>query len=90
MNRRDWASVGRTLLWRAYLLGLSVFCWTLMSPVVLAAKKKAAEAPVDQGKSYTLPYMFVIALLSVGLMAVLRPGSRTEKGDELHKKKDGE
>jgi hypothetical protein len=90
MNCRNWATFGKTILWRAYVLGLGVYFWTLMSPLVLAAKKKAAVQEVDQGKSYTLPYIYVIALLSLGLMAVLRPGARTEKGDAMHKKSDDE
>jgi hypothetical protein len=75
---------GRELLWQAFLVGSTAYIWILMSPLALAAKKKAV-VEVDQGKGYTLPYMFVIAILSLGLMAVLRPGRRFEKADDQMK-----
>ncbi len=67
------------------LLGSAV--WMSTSPVAWAAKKKV-EQVVDESKGYTLPYLFVISLLGLGLMAVLRPSGRRDKADD--KKQDDE
>jgi hypothetical protein len=91
MNRKErLLAACRVLATRAVLIAASAYFWLLMSPVALAAKKKAHVQEVDQGKGYTLSYMFVIAVLSLGLMAVLRPGRRLENVDEQIKKKDSE
>ena len=55
------------------------------SPLVWAAKKKKEEAG-PAAKSYTLPYMIVIAVVALGLMTVLRPGKRQAEGANLNKK----
>jgi hypothetical protein len=60
------------------------------SPLVWAAKKKKEEAG-PAAKSYTLPYMIVIAVVALGLMTVLRPGKRMDEAANMNKKdKDDE
>jgi hypothetical protein len=68
---------GRHLAYRAAPWVLSIYFWSLTSPLVLAAKKKKEE--VAPTKSYVVPYMIVIALVSIGLMTVFRPSRRQDK-----------
>lgn len=48
----------------------------------LAQKKKKQEEAAPQ-KSYVMPYMIVMMMISVGLMTVCRPGKRKERPDEI-------
>ncbi len=43
-------------------------------------KKKEKEAPT---KSYVMPYMIVMMMVSLGLMTVCRPGKRKDRPDEV-------
>lgn len=43
-------------------------------------KKKEKEAPK---KSYVLPYVITMMMVSLGLMTICRPGKRKERPDEL-------
>ncbi len=91
MNRFDrFRYLVRGALTQALLVATSAYVWLAMSGVALAAKKKAAEPVADQGKGYTVSYMFVIAMVALGLMAVLRPGRRLEKVDDKIKGKESE
>jgi len=71
----------------AYWLVLAGYLWLADSPLVLAAKKQkeAAAAPT---KSYVFPYIIVMAVVGVGLMAVLRPNSRLAKPLDMHTKEE--
>ncbi|MBI3839135.1 MAG: hypothetical protein HY288_14540 [Planctomycetia bacterium] len=59
---------------------LAIYFWSLGSPAIAAAKKKVAEEV--ETKSYTMPYLIVIMLIGVGLMAICRPSRRADKPDE--------
>lgn len=63
---------------------LAAYLWLLTSPVALAAKKKAAEAAPT--KSYTMPYLIVIAVVAIGLMTVMRPSGRLDQPLDMNKK----
>ena len=73
-------------LWACAIVGA---VWWISSPVALAwaSKKKEAEEVVT--KSYTMPYLIVIMVIALGLMAVCRPGSRVDKSEDQPKKKEG-
>jgi hypothetical protein len=71
---------------RAAVVILLVACLLVTSPALAAKKKKEEEGPAK--KSYVIPYMVVLMLVSVGLMTVCRPGRRKDRPDE--KKKDEE
>lgn len=71
----------------ASFLALAGYLWLLDSPLAWAAKKKAA-APVEAGKSYTFPYIIVMAVMAVGLMTVLRPSKRLDKALNMHTKEE--
>jgi hypothetical protein len=65
---------------------LSVYFWSLGSPALAAAKKKVVEEA--EKKSYTMPYLIVIMLIGLGLMAICRPSRRADKPDEKVKKEE--
>jgi len=47
------------------------------SAPAVAFAKKAAEAPeAPKGGSWTLPYMLVVMAVALGLVVILRPGTR--------------
>ena len=69
-------------------LALAVTFWSLGSPALAAAKKKVVEEA--ETKSYTMPYLIVVMLIGIGLMAVCRPSSRADKPDETFKKEEEE
>jgi hypothetical protein len=71
----------------ASLLTLAGYLWLLDSPLAWAAKKKAEAAP-QAGKSYTFPYIIVMAVMAIGLMAVLRPSKRLDQPLNMHTKKE--
>jgi hypothetical protein len=71
----------------ALFLALGGYLWLLDSPLAWAAKKKT-EAPVEAGKSYTFPYIIVMAVMAVGLMTVLRPSKRLETALNMHTKEE--
>ncbi|HEY2894866.1 MAG TPA: hypothetical protein VGJ16_11650 [Pirellulales bacterium] len=75
--------VGQLRRWAPILAALYIQFES--SPLVWAAKKKKEEAG-PAAKSYTLPYMIVIAVVALGLMTVLRPGKRQDEGANLNKK----
>ena len=74
---------------RATVLALMVCLVVATSPFVMAAKKKKEEA-AKPTKSYTMPYMIVIVLVSVGLMTVARPGRRADKSEQKVKQQEEE
>ena len=74
----------RQVFWAA----LAIYFWSLGSPVLAAAKKKVVEEAAK--KSYTMPYLIVIVLIGVGLMAICRPSSRADKPDDKFKKEGEE
>jgi hypothetical protein len=59
----------------------------MLTPATASAAKKKKEEEVPT-KSYVLPYMIVMMMVSVGLMTVCRPGKRKDRPDE--KKPDEE
>jgi hypothetical protein len=73
---------------QAVWVTMAVYFWSLGSPVLAAAKKKVVEEA--EKKSYTMPYLVVIMLIGMGLMAVCRPSSRADKPDEKFKKEEDE
>lgn len=70
--------LGRWLVTSALLLTL-----LLTGPTTAWAQKKKQKEEEPPTKSYVLPYMIVIMLVSVGLMTVCRPGKRKERPDEI-------
>jgi uncharacterized membrane protein len=68
---------------RVAVVVLLVVCLLFTSPA-LAAKKKKEEVAAPT-KSYVLPYIIVLMLVSVGLMTVCRPGRRLDRVDEKKK-----
>jgi hypothetical protein len=67
---------------------LAVYFWSLGSPAIAAAKKKVVEEA--ETKSYTVPYLIVIMLIGVGLMAICRPSRRADKPNEKVKQDEEE
>ena len=67
------AMLRRALPWVLVLCVLAT-----ASPLAVAKSKKKEEAAAPT-KSYTVPYMIVIALVSIGLMTVARPSRRADK-----------
>lgn len=68
---------------QAAWMALAVCFWSLGAPALAAAKKKVVEEA--ETKSYTMPYLIVIMLIGVGLMAICRPTRRADKPDEKAK-----
>lgn len=68
----------KAALRRALPLVLVLCVLATASPLALAKSKKKEEAAAPT-KSYTVPYMIVIALVSIGLMTVARPSRRADK-----------
>ena len=62
------------------LASLLVGCLLLTPATASAAKKKKEEEAPK--KSYVLPYMIVMMMVSVGLMAVCRPGKRADRPED--------
>lgn len=83
---RDPAPWARRLAHRVLLGALLVSCLLLTPSTALAKKKKEEEAAPT--KSYVLPYLVVMMMVSVGLMTVCRPGKRKDRPDD--KKPDEE
>ena len=54
----------------------------LMSPSTALAQRNKKE-PEPETKSYVLPYMIVIMMVSLGLMTICRPSKRKDKPDEI-------
>jgi hypothetical protein len=71
----------------ASFLALAGYLWLLDSPLAWAAKKKPQVVP-EAGKSYTFPYIIVMAVVAVGLMTVLRPSKRLDKALNMHTKEE--
>jgi hypothetical protein len=69
---------------RALWLASAAAVWVATSPLAFAAKKKALEV-VPETKSYVTPYLIVLMLIGLGMMAVLRPGKRADRPDEKMK-----
>jgi hypothetical protein len=74
MNRTRWFKKTLSLILAASLVATSP------SLAFAAPKKKEVEAAPT--KSYTVPYMIVLAMLGIGLMTVCRPSSRHDKPPE--------
>jgi hypothetical protein len=79
-------SSGLCFVHRVAPWALAVYFWVLTSPLAWAAKKKAAD--VAPTKSYVVPYMIVIALVSIGLMTIVRPGKRLDKALDMKVKEE--
>ena len=81
-----WARATR-LACRLAPLAMAIYIELASSPLLWAAKKKKEEvaAPI---KSYVVPYMIVIAVVGMGIMTVIRPGTRKDGVPE--NKKDQE
>lgn len=79
----------RGFAFQAAVVGLAAYFWLLTSPLVWAAAKKKAEAPVET-KSYTMPYLIVIMVISMWLMTICRPSRRLDKPDEKLRKNETE
>jgi uncharacterized membrane protein (DUF485 family) len=77
----------RQFAFRAAVVGLVAYFWLLTSPLVLAAGKKKAEAPAET-KSYTMPYLIVIMVISMGLMTICRPSRRADKPEEKRRSEE--
>ena len=67
------------------LVAMTVALFTT-SPAWAKPKKQEKEAPPS--KSYVVPYMVVLAMIGVGLMAVCRPANRLEKPDDRMQKEE--
>ena len=79
----------RGFAFRAAVVSLAAYFWLLTSPLVWAAAKKKAEAPVET-KSYTMPYLIVIMVISMGLMTICRPSKRLDKAEDKLRKNEPE
>ena len=78
----------RSWLVQGQLLLLTVAIWAISSPLALAAKKKAAEVVPE--KSYVFPYIIVMMLMGLGLMAICRPSNRADRPDDKKTDEDEE
>jgi hypothetical protein len=65
---------------RVVFVALLIACLLFTSPAIAAKKTKEEESAPT--KSYVIPYMIVVMLVSVGLMTVCRPGRRKNRADE--------
>ena len=61
-------------------------CLVSSEPAWAKAKKKEVEEV--ETKSYVLPYLIVITMVSVGVMTVCRPSRRLDKAEEKVKKEE--
>ncbi|MEX2113628.1 MAG: hypothetical protein WD845_10610 [Pirellulales bacterium] len=57
---------------------LTVVMWLVVAGAAMAAPKKAPEKEAAPTKSYVTSYLVVIIFLGAGLMAVLRPSTRSD------------
>lgn len=73
---------------RVAVAAFLIVCVLLAAPSLAAKKKKKEDE--QPTKSYVLPYMIVITMVSVGLMTICRPGSRQDPGDATKKKQNAE
>jgi hypothetical protein len=73
----------RTLLPACRTLVVLLVMLLVAAPALAAPKKKVVEEVPT--KSYTTPYLIVIVLISVGVMAICRPSSRADKLDDKKK-----
>jgi hypothetical protein len=83
-----WIQLRRSARWLACLVIASSFV-LVPADVAWAKTKKKKEEEVET-KSYVVPYMIVISLVSVGIMTVCRPGSRLDKADDKKREKEEE
>jgi hypothetical protein len=65
----------RGLRWLALCVALSL----ATAGSALAAPKKEAEKAAEPTKSYVTSYILVIFALGLGMMAVIRPSTRTDQ-----------
>jgi hypothetical protein len=65
----------RSVRWLALALGL----WLATAGAVLGAPKKQEEKAAEPTKSYVTSYIIVIFALGLGMMAVIRPSTRTDQ-----------
>jgi hypothetical protein len=70
------------------LVGLMLVSLLVLTPTTALAQKKKKKEEELPTKSYVLPYLVVMAMVSVGLMTVCRPGKRQDRPDD--KKADEE
>jgi cytochrome c biogenesis factor len=66
---------GRSLRW----LALALTLWLSTAGAAWAAPKKQEEKAAAPTKSYVASYIIVIFALGLGMMAVIRPSTRTDK-----------
>jgi hypothetical protein len=65
-----------TSKWRRYLGAFTVTAWMGLVPVVAqAAKEEVKDAPHP---TWALAYVLVILAIAMGLIAICRPGARTD------------
>ncbi|HEV3137168.1 MAG TPA: hypothetical protein VGZ26_04675 [Pirellulales bacterium] len=83
--KKHLAAVGRFAR-QAGWMALTVYFGLLGSPALAAAKRKVVEEA--ETKSYTMPYLIVVMMIGLGLMAVCRPSRRTDKPDDQFKKEE--
>ena len=69
----------RGVRWVALALAL----WLATAGSVLAAPKKQEEKAAEPTKSYVTSYILVIFALGLGMMAVIRPSTRTDQVKKL-------
>lgn len=91
MNRLHTAQHRLLTRWlRAAGCLVMAICILLSSATPAAAQKKKKEVEAPPSKSYTVPYMIVLAMLGIGLMTVCRPSSRLEKASDKVKEEEKE
>ncbi len=73
------AAALRRLAKRVLVAVLVAGCLVLAPSAAMAKKDKEVEVPK---KSYVMPYMIVLMMVSVGLMTVCRPDKRKDRPDE--------
>jgi hypothetical protein len=73
---------------RASWAALAAYFWLITSDMAWAAKAHKKVVEEVETKSYVFPYIIVIFIVGIGLMAVCRPGSRLDKIDDKIKEKE--
>jgi hypothetical protein len=73
---RIWSAARRFVVIAAVLLTL---CMGAADQAWAKGKKAKEEEPAATGKSYIMPYGLVLMGITLGLMAVCRPGRRADE-----------
>ncbi len=77
---KRWVGSSPRFARRATWAALAILFFLLSSPALAAPRKKVVEEA--ETKNYTVPYLIVVILIGVGLMAICRPSHRADKPDE--------